>query len=84
MLKLATPEPFNERVPRMVEPSLKVTEPEGVPDPGKLASTVAVNVTRCPKTDGPANETTIELAASLLTVCAIMDDVLPVKSASPP
>ncbi len=35
-------------------PSLKVTVPLGVPAPGATAATVAVNVTRWPKTDGLA------------------------------
>src|SRR5436305_1120518 len=45
-------------VPRMVEPSLKVTVPVGVPAPGLFAVTVAVNVTACPDSDGLAEEVT--------------------------
>src|SRR5206468_11284627 len=41
-----------------VPPSLKVTFPVGVPEPGLLAVTVAVKVTDCPDTDGLAEELT--------------------------
>lgn len=49
---VATPAPFRVPVPRVVAPSLKVTVPVGVPDPGDTAATVAVKVTDWPKTDG--------------------------------
>src|SRR5437867_3862160 len=39
-----------------VPPSLKVTFPAGLPEPGLLAVTVAVKVTDCPNTDGLAEE----------------------------
>ena len=41
--KVATPAPLKVPVPKVVTPSLKVTEPVGVPLPPPL--TVAVNVT---------------------------------------
>src|SRR5437667_12796210 len=41
-----------------VPPSLKVTFPVGVPEPGLLAVTVAVKVTDCLNTDGLAEELT--------------------------
>src|SRR5205823_5987523 len=66
-----------------VPPFLKVTFPVGVPEPGLLAVTVAVNVTDCPNTDGLAEE----LAAVVVpyfTVCVSLEDVLPLKLASPP
>src|SRR5213078_4106364 len=44
---VAWPEPFRVPVPRVLEPSLKVTVPVGVPAPGLLAVTVAVKVTDC-------------------------------------
>src|SRR5439155_2654305 len=55
---VAWPEPFRVPVPRVLEPSLKVTVPVGVPAPGLLAVTVAVKVTDCPDSDGLAEELT--------------------------
>ena len=43
--------------------ALKVTLPVGVPDPGALALTVAVNVTACPKTDGLTDVLTVVVVA---------------------
>ena len=51
VLKVAVPEP-SVPVPRVVDPSMNVTVPVGVPAPGATAATVAVNVTLWPKTDG--------------------------------
>src|SRR5437773_9956110 len=48
-----------------VPPSWKVTFPAGVPAPGLLAVTVAVNVTDCLDTDGLAEE----LAAVVVPGC---------------
>ena len=58
VLNVATPEPFNVPVPRVVEPSRNVTVPVGVPEPGALAVIVAVNVTDSPNTEGLADDTT--------------------------
>src|SRR5206468_3645459 len=55
---VAWPEPFRVPVPRVLEPSLKVTVPVGVPAPRLLAVTVAVKVTGCPDTDGLVEEAT--------------------------
>src|SRR6266568_4625317 len=55
---VAWPEPFRVPVPRVLEPSLKVTVPVGVPAPGLFAVTVAVKVTDCPDTDGLPEELT--------------------------
>ena len=55
---VAWPEPFRVPVPRVLEPSLKVTVPVGVPAPLVFAFTVAVKVTGCPDTDGLIEETT--------------------------
>ena len=52
----------------MVVPSLKVTEPEGVPAPGDTAVTVAVKVTDCPNADGFTEEVTTLKLSALLTV----------------
>ena len=45
IFNVATPEPSTASVPRMVEPSLNVIIPVGIPEPGAVAATVAVNVT---------------------------------------
>jgi len=55
---VAWPEAFRVPVPRVLEPSLKVTVPVGVPAPLVFACTVAVKVTGCPDTDGLIEETT--------------------------
>jgi hypothetical protein len=48
VLMVATPEPLSVPVPIVAAPSFKVTVPDGVPEPGAAAATVAVNVTDCP------------------------------------
>ena len=47
---------------------MKVTVPVGVPAPGALAVTVAVNVTDWPKTDGLTDETNALVVEAALTV----------------
>jgi hypothetical protein len=81
--KAAEP-PLRLFVDKGVAPSLKMTEPVGVPVPGELALTVAVNVTDWPETDGFVPETTeVELFA-LLTACEYAGEfVLPAKLLSP-
>ena len=55
-------------VPRVVVPSLNVTVPVGVPAPGAVTVTVAVNVTDCPKTDGFTLEvTTVDVESTPTT-----------------
>src|SRR6266571_4594494 len=66
-----------------VPPSLKVTFPVGVPEPGLLAVTVAVKVTDCPNTDGLAEELA-DVVVPYFTVCVSLEEVLPLKFASPP
>lgn len=39
-------------MPNVVAPSLNVTVPAGVPEPGDTTATEAVNVTDWPKTEG--------------------------------
>jgi hypothetical protein len=46
-------------VPRVVTPSLNVTVPVDVPDPGAIATTVAVNVTDVPDDDGLEDDATV-------------------------
>src|SRR5205809_727354 len=55
---VAWPEPFRVPVPRVLVPSLTVTVPVGVPAPGALAVTGAVQVTGCPDADGLIEQTT--------------------------
>src|SRR5579864_148619 len=50
---VATP-PLTDEVPRVVEPSVNVTVPVGVPELFEV--TVTVNVTGCPKTEGFEDE----------------------------
>jgi hypothetical protein len=66
-------------VPSGVVPSWKVTVPVGVPAPGALAVTVAVNVTAWPNTEGLAEAVTIVLVPSALTVWVSVADVLALK-----
>lgn len=58
VLIVAWPETLSVPVPSVVEPSLKVTLPVGVPAPGDVTVTVAVNVTDWPNTEGFADEAT--------------------------
>jgi hypothetical protein len=67
VVKVAEPE-LNVPVPRVVAPSLKVTVPEGVPLPGAVAVTVAVNVTDWPETEGLADELNAVEVLALFTV----------------
>src|SRR6266571_4589723 len=62
-----------------VPPSLKVTFPVGVPEPGLLAVTVAVKVTDCLNTDGLAEELTpVVVPGSVVVVvgAAVVDVVV--------
>ena len=52
VVNVACPEPFSVPVPRVVEPSRKLTVPVGMPEPGELAVTVAVSVTDWPEITG--------------------------------
>ena len=51
-----------------IPPSLKMTVPVGVPEPGAAALAVAVKVTVWPDTDGLAEEVTAVVVLALLTV----------------
>ena len=83
MLKVAWPEPSSAAVPSVVEPSLKVTLPVGIPAPGAVAVTVAVKVIDWPETEGLADEATELVVADWLTVCVSVEEVLVAKSVSP-
>jgi hypothetical protein len=83
MLKVATPE-LSGPVPKVVEPSLNVTVPVGVPAPGEVTETVAVNVTVCPNTEGLADEETEVEVEAWLTTSDNAEEVLPLKLVSAP
>lgn len=82
--KVATPEPFSVPVPSVVAPSLNVTLPVGVPEPGAETVTVAVKVTDCPKTDGFTLEMSAVVVGSGFTICESVVDVLVRSLVSPP
>src|SRR5262249_22550987 len=73
--------PWRVRVPSVVEPSLKVTVPVGVPP---VLVTVAVNVTDWVSALGFTDDTTVVVVAPMLTVCVSGADVLGPKFVSPP
>ena len=79
MLNVATPEPFSIPTPIWFGPSLKITLPVGVPEPGDTAPTVAENVTVCPKLDGLSEELTDVEVLAWFTVCETPVDVLLAK-----
>lgn len=62
---------------------MKVTVPNGVPLPGDVTVTVAVNVTDCPLTEGLAEDERLVLVSALLTVCDNAELVLVLKLLSP-
>jgi len=68
-------------VPRVVEPSLKVTVPMGVPPPDV---TVAVKVTAAPSVDGFREEANAVELVACFTVCVSTDEVLVAKFVVPP
>jgi hypothetical protein len=80
--KVACP-PESVFVLSAVAPSLKITVPVGVPDPGTVALTVAVNVTDWPKTDGFAEDVAAIVLLALLTTCVKVGEVLVLKLVSP-
>jgi hypothetical protein len=82
MFKVAEPPATTVEVPRVVAPSLNVTEPVAVPAP-VAAPRVAVKVTVCPTTEGDGVETTVVVVPVLLTTCEYAAEVLPAKLPSP-
>src|SRR6266568_2047068 len=66
VVKLAVPELRVVEL-RVEAPSLKMTVPEGVPEPGEVGITVAVKVTDWPKTDGLVEEVSVVVLSDLLT-----------------
>jgi hypothetical protein len=78
--------PLKVPVPIVLTPSLNVTVPEGVPDPGATGLTVAVKVTVWPDTEGLADELSAVVLLSTVTVWVNGEPVLslPLKLVSPP
>ena len=70
MAKVATP-PERVPLPRVVEPSLKVTWPDAVE-----GDTVAVKVTLWPKVDGFAEDARLVVVVAWFTVWVSVDEVL--------
>src|SRR5439155_4196749 len=83
MLKDALPLPSRPMAADEVEPTVKTTDPPGVPLPGALAVTVAVNVTDCPNTGAVGATPTVTTLLALFTVSGKMAEVLAVKLPSP-
>jgi len=75
VMRVATP-PDMVLVASGVAPSLKVTVPVGVPDPGATALTVAVKVTGWPNTEGVREVARAVVVLALLTVCVTVEEVL--------
>jgi hypothetical protein len=67
VLKAAVP-PLRATVARVVLPSLKVTLPVGVPEPGLVAVTAAVNVTVWPDVADVGDAVSATLVAAWPTV----------------
>ncbi len=84
VLKVATPDPFKVPVPSVAAPSLKVTVPVGVPEPGATAATVAMNVTDWLNTEGFADEVSAVVVLPWFTVWVKTLEVLPLKLLSLP
>ena len=82
--KLAWPDPFKVLVPRDVAPSKNSTKPAGVPVPGAVAVTFAVNVIDWPNLDGFTDDDSAVLVSDFCTACVNALDVLVLKFPSPP
>ena len=80
-LKVACPAAFRDPVPIVVEPSLNVTIPVGVP--AMEGVTVAAKVTSCPSKEGLGVPTTVVVVGILFTVWVSITDVLLWKFTSP-
>jgi hypothetical protein len=76
--------PFDrETVAIVVEPSLKTTLPVGVPVPGAIDLTVAVNVTLWPKVEGFRDDVSVVDVEARFTVCVSVGEVLAEKFVAP-
>ena len=72
-------------VPMVVAPSRNVTVPVGVPAPGAVGVTVAVNVTACPRTAGSGALVRLVAVSALSTTWGlpVSDPLSPLKFVSP-
>jgi len=80
---LATPEPFSVTVPMVVEPTVKVTDPAGVPTPGELRLTVAVKVASAGGVTGLGDAVTVVVVAALSSTTLTAVEVDPLKPVAP-
>ena len=78
--KVATALALSVPVPSVVDPSLNVTVPVGVPE--LVEVTVAVNVTDCPNVDGLGDEVSEVVLGFAMT--SVNDPLLVLKLPSPP
>ena len=77
--------PLKVTVPSTVEAPLpNVTVPVGVPEPGALTVTFAVNVTGWPQTDGLLLDVRVVVVGALPPTACTMLEVLVRKLPSPP
>src|SRR5262245_29169237 len=83
VVKAARPAPSRVAVPKVAEPSLKVTVPVGTPLAGGVGVTVAVNVTVWLYTEGLADEVTAVDVVGLVTTWAAEFPLLPAQPAPP-
>jgi hypothetical protein len=70
-------------VPITETPSLNVTVPVGVPEPGEITATVAVKVTLWPIAEGFTDEPSATETLPMLTTWLSVEDVLAEKELSP-
>ena len=85
VVKVACAEPLSVTFEAsVVAPSVKLTVPVTVPEPGDAALTVAVKVATWVRADGLGVEETARTTESLLIVSPNVPEVLPVKFVSPP
>ena len=75
--------PASAPVPMIVAPSLNVTVPVAVPDPGATAATVAVNVTDWPEVEGFVPLTSVVVVLDWFTVCETVFEALAAKIVVP-
>ena len=82
VLNEAVPLPFSGTWARTLEPSWKVTMPDGTVDAGGVGATVAVNVTVCPGFEGFGDELRVVVVALAWTFCTRVA-LPPLKLVSP-
>ena len=75
--------PESGEVPKSVPSAENCTWPVGVPAPGAVAVTVAVNVTGSPNTVGDIAETTVVVVSAASTDWKKVPDVPALKLSSP-